>query len=318
MSGYKMIYSSDMDEEGVVEKFDVIKRANENLFDSIYSEMNGEGLRGIREDVLDYISQNIDEFRSDWDYVFHITALVWDDRMSPEHIKLINSFFGKAAAGTQYTLCEFVIVFTDAVQKGIPLEEISRIFGSGDDITDIQEKIAEWQPKEEHCDSTTVESEVVVDNPDAEYDCENTNGSGYADMLSSIVNVMSYKDSHMDHSAIGIQDNFNKIIAKFQLAVTEISAYSAEVTHAVETDRAENERLRAMLELQQKILNGQQQKINEQKGEIIRLKSIIQDAEKAQMQREEINNKISELQALTYASASQKKIGSDYPYSFQY
>lgn len=311
MSAYNMIYSSNMEDEGVIEKFDAIKRVNENLFDSIYEGMNGNSSTGIREDVLDYISQNIDEFRSDWDYVFHITALVWDQKMSPEHIKLINSFFGNAAAGTHYALCEFVIVFTEAVQKDIPLEEISRIFGSDDDIVDIQEKIAKWQPKEEHCDSTAVESEIVVDNPE-EY--ENTNGSGYADMLSSIVNVMSYKDSHMDHSAIAIQGNFNKIIAKFQLVVTEISAYSAEVTHAVEKDRAENERLRAMLEIQQKVLNSQQQIINEQKGEIIRLKSAIQDAEKSQMQREEINNKILELQALTYASTSQEKIGSDYPY----
>lgn len=318
MSGYKMIYASDIDEEGVAAQFDAIRSANENLYDSLYENMQGDGAGGIREDVLEYIGQNIDEFRADWDYVFHITTIISDDRISPEHVKLINSFFGREASGTQFALCEFVIVFMEAVQKDIPLEEISRIFDSDDDIVGIHEKISEWLPKEEHCDCATVESEVVVDNPDEEYDRDNTDESGYADMLSSIVNVMSYKDSHMDHSAIGIQENFNRIIAKFQLIVTELSAYSSQATHAVEEQRAENERLRAMLDLHQKILSGQQQKINEQKSEIIRLKSVIQDEEKSRMQREEINNKISELQALTYASASSKKTESYDPYPFQY
>lgn len=46
-------------------------------------------------------------------------------------------------------------------------------------------------------------------------------------------------------------------------------------------------------------MSSQQNKINEMRGEIVRLNTRIQNAERTEMRREAINQKISELQSLT-------------------
>lgn len=129
-------------------------------------------------------------------------------------------------------------------------------------------------------------------------ECDKQEDSGYAEMFNSLITVMSIKKDG-DNSARTVSDNLNKIVAKFQLAASELAAYSSEVVHEVENDKEEIKRLNALLNLQQRVMSSQQNKINEMRGEIVRLNTRIQNAERTEMRREAINQKISELQSLT-------------------
>ena len=128
--------------------------------------------------------------------------------------------------------------------------------------------------------------------------CDKQEDSGYAEMFNSLITVMSIKKDG-DNSARTVSDNLNKIVAKFQLAASELAAYSSEVVNEVENDKEEIKRLNALLNLQQRVMSSQQNKINEMRGEIVRLNTRIQNAERTEMRREAINQKISELQSLT-------------------
>lgn len=82
----------------------------------------------------------------------------------------------------------------------------------------------------------------------------------------------------------------------------------------MECKREENERLNALLTIQQRVLSGQQDKINELRMQIDNLNSRIQNAEKKEMRRKAIDQKISELQNLT---VNEHKDG-DYSYLYDF
>ena len=65
-----------------------------------------------------------------------------------------------------------------------------------------------------------------------------------------------------------------------------------------EGDKEEIERLSALNKIQQKVLSNQQQRINELQGKIKMQENRIRDAEKSEMQRAAIQQKITELGSL--------------------
>ena len=203
------------------------------------------------------------------------------------------------------------VVFIEAVEKDIPLQQIKKLFGSETDQLLIYQKIVDYEPEtfNETADEVPesdndVNSLLEIPNQGDgaekidDKECDKQEDSGYAEMFNSLITVMSIKKDG-DNSARTVSDNLNKIVAKFQLAASELAAYSSEVVHEVENDKEEIKRLNALLNLQQRVMSSQQNKINEMRGEIVRLNTRIQNAERTEMRREAINQKISELQSLT-------------------
>lgn len=220
----------------------------------------------------------------------------------------VDSFLKK---NTAVDVDDFSVVFIEAVEKDIPLQQIKKLFDSETDQLLIYQKIVDYEPEtfNETADEVPesdndVNSLLEIPNQGDgakkidDKECDKQEDSGYAEMFNSLITVMSIKKDG-DNSARTVSDNLNKIVAKFQLAASELAAYSSEVVHEVENDKEEIKRLNALLNLQQRVMSSQQNKINEMRGEIVRLNTRIQNAERTEMRREAINQKISELQSLT-------------------
>lgn len=229
-------------------------------------------------------------------------------KITPEHLEWVNSFLKK---NTAVDVDDFSVVFIEAVEKDIPLQQIKKLFGSETDQILIYQKIVDYEPEtfNETADEVPESDndvnsllEIPKQEDGAEKiddkECDKQEDSGYAEMFNSLITVMSIKNDG-DNSARTVSDNLNKIVAKLQLAASELAAYSSEVVHEVENDKEEIKRLNALLNLQQRVMSSQQNKINEMRGEIVRLNTRIQNAERTEMRREAINQKISELQSLT-------------------
>ena len=66
-----------------------------------------------------------------------------------------------------------------------------------------------------------------------------------------------------------------------------------------ENDKIEIERLKALYEIERRLLSGQQEKIATLQNEIDVLNTKLRAAEKSEIRRQEIDKKLSELQTLT-------------------
>lgn len=287
--------------------FSKLEQNNKSLYRFVCSNLQKDASLGVREDVLQYISGVAEQFGTDQRFLFQIAGFMNNLKITPEHLEWVDSFLKQ---NTAVDVDDFSVVFIEAVEKDIPLQQIKKLFGSETDQLLIYQKIVDYEPEngveaadkvsENHKDANPVleiskkenEAEKIEDRDDKQED------SGYAEMFNNLITVMSIKNDG-DNSARTISDNLNKIVAKFQLAASELAAYSSEVVHEVENDKEEIKRLNALLNLQQRVMSSQQNKINEMRGEIVRLNTRIQNAERTEMRREAINQKISELQSLT-------------------
>lgn len=239
-----------------------------------------------------------------------------------EHIEWIDSYLKRKE--NLDNVDDFFIMFSEAVERNMPLNEIKKLFEKETDELIIYDKILNYNTDTAEIDDENMPNEEKVNAKeiviDAKKSIANDNKtvyekreSDYAEMFHSLITVMSKKDDS-DNEVYSVDDNFKKIAAKFQLATSELIAYASEVVHAMECKREENERLNALLTIQQRVLSGQQDKINELRMQIANLNSRIQNAEKKEMRRKAIDQKISELQNLTI---NEHKDG-DYSYLYDF
>lgn len=305
----RIIYLKDKNMSDVSDIFSRLEQNNKSLYRFVYSNLQKDASLGVREDVLQYISGVAEQFGTDQRFLFQIAGFMNNLKITPEHLEWVDSFLKK---NTAVDIDDFSVVFVEAVEKDIPLQQIKKLFGSETDQLLIYQKIVDYEPETFNETADEVpgsdndvnslleipkqEDEAAEKIDDKERD--NQEDSGYAEMFNSLITVMSIKNDG-DNSARTVSDNLNKIVAKFQLAASELAAYSSEVVHEVENDKEEIKRLNALLNLQQRVMSSQQNKINEMRGEIVRLNTRIQNAERTEMRREAINQKISELQSLT-------------------
>lgn len=286
--------------------FSKLEQNNKALYRFVCSNLQKDASLGVREDVLQYISGVAEQFGTDQRFLFQIAGFMNNLKITPEHLEWVDSFLKQ---NTAVDVDDFSVVFIEAVEKDIPLQQIKKLFGSETDQLLIYQKIVDYEP------GTFNETADAESNNDVNFlleipkqedgaekiddkECDKQEDSGYAEMFNSLITVMSIKNDG-DNSARTVSDNLNKIVAKFQLAASELASYSSEVVHEVENDKEEIKRLNALLNLQQRVMSSQQNKINEMRGEIVRLNTRIQNAERTEMRREAINQKISELQSLT-------------------
>lgn len=289
--------------------FSKLEQNNKSLYRFVCNNLQKDASLGVREDVLQYISGVAEQFGTDQRLLFQIAGFMINLKITPDHLEWVDSFLKK---NTAVDVDDFSVVFIEAVEKDIPLQQIKKLFGSETDQLLIYQKIVDYEPEtfNETADevpgsdndvNSLLEIPKQEDEAAEKIDdkkCDKQEDSGYAEMFNSLITVMSIKKDG-DNSARTVSDNLNKIVAKFQLAASELAAYSSEVVHEVENDKEEIKRLNALLNLQQRVMSSQQNKINEMRGEIVRLNTRIQNAERTEMRREAINQKISELQSLT-------------------
>lgn len=307
----RVIFFDNRNDELFSDYFDKLETENYNLYQFIIDNLQKDSTMGIKDSVLSYISDNAADFGTDQTFLFNLASIVCNLKVTVSHVQWVNDFFHHNDKEVLLTVDDFGIVFIEAVEKGIPLSHIKQLINAEDDELSIYEKILNYDGTV-HAgmesaprlapDDISVHDEVIVNEASAAAASGqvqvNNNEPGYAEMFSSLITVMSMKNDGHD-AAHEIDENLNKIIAKFQLALTELSSYSAEIIHKVESDKEEVCRLNALLNIQQRVMVSNQNKINEMRAEIVRLNNRIQDAEKAEMHREAINQKINELQNLT-------------------
>ena len=315
-----LISLKDRDNTEIENLFAQLKERNRVLYQFLYNTLRKDPLLGIRKDVLTYVAENAAQFNQDRRYMFKLAGLMCNIKILPEHIRWVDDFL--KSKGNYETVDDFIIVFSQAVEKDIPLAQIKEIFNKESDQLVLYQKIACYQkPSDEEVNDSLNESNeidadktvgiVEEDNASAEDEGKEafvSPGSDFTDLFHNIVTVMSKKDG-ADDEIRSVDENFKQIVAKFQLATSELMAYASEVVHTLEGEKEKNERLNALLSIQQRALSGQQEKINELRIQNAHLRSRIQSAEKSEMRWEAINQKICELQNLTINERKEE----DYP-----
>lgn len=311
----------DRDNPEIENLFTRLKENNKVLYQFLYNTLRKDPLLGIRKDVLKYVAENAAQFNQDRRYMFNLAGIMCNIKILPEHIKWVDDFL--KSKGNYETVDDFIIVLIQAVEKDIPLMQIKELFDKESDQLALYQKIACYQKvsHEEKNDSLNeIEAENTVENAVGKIEENNciaeekegviSHGSDFAEMFHNIITVMSKKEGADDEIHF-VDENFKQIVAKFQLATSELMAYVSEVVHMMEGEKEKNERLNALLSIQQRVLSGQQEKINELRIQNTHLRARIQSAEKSEMRREAINQKICELQNLTINNERKEE---DYPF----
>lgn len=312
----------DREKPEVDKLFTQLKTSNDVLYRFLISELQKDSLLEIRKDILDYIAENAANFEKNHKYMFNLAGIICNIKIMPEHIEWIDSYLKRKE--NLDNVDDFFIMFSEAVERNMPLNEIKKLFEKETDELIIYDKILNYNTDTAEIDGENMPNEekvnakeIVIDDKKSIANDNKTvyekRESDYAEMFHSLITVMSKKDDS-DNEVYSVDDNFKKIAAKFQLATSELIAYASEVVHAMECKREENERLNALLTIQQRVLSGQQDKINELRMQIANLNSRIQNAEKKEMRRKAIDQKISELQNLTI---NEHKDG-DYSYLYDF
>jgi len=314
---YTMIYKNDLSNPVIMELLDTIKEKNSEFHTQLCLAIEKRESAVCREDVLRYFAESAENLFADTFYIYHISSLMENVTLSPSWFQWFNDYFSNGG-GTGVD--DFMVVISEAVEKNIPLEETRKIFEQGgDDILLIYDTIDQYHPEISKIEPEKMHEELQERPDEMNTDLKESphrnevnevssnvnmpvNESGidnFTGMFESLVKAMSIKGRSMDIEVLDVQDNLNKIIAKFQLVITELSAYSTEIIREWEKDKEENERMMALHNLQQTAIENQQRKINELRNENLRLTSRIQDASKSEIRRAAINKKITELQSLT-------------------
>lgn len=244
----RIIYLKDKNMSDVSDIFSKLEQNNKALYRFVCSNLQKDASLGVREDVLQYISGVAEQFGTDQRFLFQIAGFMNNLKITPEHLEWVDSFLKK---NTSVDVDDFSVVFIEAVEKDIPLQQIKKLFGSETDQLLIYQKIVDYEPEtfNETADEVPesdndVNSLLEIPNQGDgaekidDKKCDKQEDSGYAEMFNSLITVMSIKKDG-DNSARTVSDNLNKIVAKFQLAASELAAYSSEVVHEVENDKEE-------------------------------------------------------------------------------
>lgn len=313
MNEAKVLYEEDLINNTTVSRYmEIIKQERESIYQYLRQYFSKDHTLGVRADVLAYMSDHIKDFTEDRDYAYHITSLAGNVKAGPEWYEWINSYYG--AENSRIDIGDLMIVVSGAIENNVPLEFVKSAFETENDILEIYEKIDSF-----HADSIPASPEVSdIDSAESVTDdTDEKSGSdtfvvpeekkeisekGYgskhepqiSDMFESLAMVMSAKTSS-EKTVSQLQDDFNDTLSKLQTITTG-------VFREWEKDKDIIERQKALHQIYQQLINSQQNKINGMRNEIRRLQNRIQDAERSEMKREAINQKISELQQLTHSA----------------
>lgn len=309
---FEIIYLKDIEKLEIAKILDTIKEKNDGMYDALLSHLRSEGTSGIRDDVLKFIANHIEEFKTDENYLYNIAALVGNAKVTPDHLSWAVSYFNNE---NLISIDDFMIIFSEAIEKDMPLSVIQKCYkDAGNNEVQLYEKIVSYsgeEKKEEETednvagesasDEKTEDKKLELANVSAdvvEEMEEDTSKTDMEEMFENLLVAMSHGNKTMDMSVIRVQEEFNKIVAKLQVDLTELTSYVTQVVREWEGDKEEIGRLNALTKIQQKVMSNQQQRINELQGKILRQENRIREAEKFEMQQAAIQRKITELGSL--------------------
>lgn len=310
MNEVKVLYEDDLDNNTAVLRYmEVIKQERTYIYQYLRQYFSKDHTLGVRADVLAHMSDHIREFSEDKDYAYHITSMVGNVKAGPEWYEWINSYYG--SEDRRIEIGDLMIVISGAIENNVPLEFVKSAFETEEDILEIYEKIDSYhkESEPETLDDFDVESPIadsdrecaneVIAPPETKKEIAGRETEGIcepqiSDMFESLATVMSGK-TNSEKDVSQLQDEFNDAQSKLQTIATGMF-------REWEKDKDVIERQNALHQIYQQLINSQQNKINAMRNEIRKLQGRIQDAERSEMKREAINQKISELQQLTHST----------------
>lgn len=302
---YKIYFAGDLTREEVSQKLEILREKNRKLHDFIVENLRKETAVGIREDILDYLSEHIDEFRTDQDYAYNIASLICNMDISAEYLEWVNEYFkldGRIAFN------DFMVVLGEAIEKKIPFPVIKEYFTDAEDSLAIYSKVVEYTAPEEESIVAMEEPEEPARGQLVEPEFEKTsvpeNGIDVPGVFSNLLTIVQFRNME-SNSILENQEIINKIMAEFQLSLSKLSTFSTDMVREWEKDKEEIQKLTACNELLQKFLASNQNTINKLKTENKMLLQKLQNYERNEIQQETIRQKVAELDKLT----------SEFPYS---
>lgn len=317
----EMIYMRNLPDADVTKMLSAVKEKNAMLYDVIYDVLSSKKTAGIRKDVLSYFAGHADEFMNTQEYSY-VLSLLMGKRVSAEWYSWLNQYL---SSEVHIGLDDMGILLDEVIEKNISLERVKVILDGKEDLVQVYSLF-----EEENADAgvhledneDTVKYEMATENgfkgssivsPEEGRQLHSHSIAGkepYSEMLGDILTVMSGADYEKRSSVFDVQENFNTILEKFQMAVAELSTHSTNIIREWEKDKDEIGRQKALYHLYQNIIRNQQMKINNLQDEINRLNSLRQEEAKKAQGREALNQKITELQML----AANIEKGDEYGY----
>lgn len=303
----KILSWNDLQDSKATECLKIIREKNESLAVLLEQNLKMEDAAGIRADVLSYLCNSVDDISEDQIFVFNIVMLTRNEALTPAWYEWFIQYFKSEHA---ISMDEFMALLSEALEKKIPLEKLKEIFSDcKNNLLDIYESINSYKDDEISPVVKNVQSEISVtpDEKSQHMKGEKTeviepfheNESDFAKVLSGLIAVVSNDDEEKKDVYLSGRERLMQIASGLYSFGNDITACTGEILRDWQRERDESARLKTLCKLQQKFLSSQQQKIDEMRNEIIRLKGKLQDAEKTEMHHAAINEKINELQMLS-------------------
>lgn len=299
---YNVVFIDELLDGELFQCMEMIKEHNSILYNTLYDNLKNHTV-GIRDDVLKYLSENVNQLITGSEYAFHIANLAMNPKVAVGWYAMLNNVVKESPI----SLDDLMVVINQMVEKGMSLDEAVEILDKED--TDIV-KMFELVEKYQNPALLTQEESNEADNKEIKAESKDMGkmepaevkevgqSSEYVALFDDLLTVMSTKGGGSACSVLDIQEHLNRILAKFQVALTEITAYSTDIIREWEKDKDEIKRMKALYAIYQNLMRRQQSKINELQNENLRLQAVIEEAEKKAMNRRELSEKISELQML--------------------
>lgn len=303
---YKIYFAGDLTREEVSQKLEIIREKNRKLHDFIVENLRKDAAVGIREDILDYLSEHIDEFRTTQDqeqeYAFNIASLICNMDISAEYLEWVNEYF---KLDGRIAFDDFMVVLGEAIEKKIPFPVIKEYFTDAEDSLAIYSKVVEYTAPEEESIIAMEEPEEPARDQLVEPEFARTsvqeNNIDVPGVFSNLLTIVQFRNKE-SNSTLENQEIINKIMAEFQLSLSKLSTFSTDMVREWEKDKEEIQKLTACNELLQKFLASNQNTINKLKTENKMLLQQLQNYERNEMQQETIRQKVAELGKLTSES----------------
>ena len=296
-----MVTEKMINDEEIKVLLDRISEDNDALHESIMRKLR-TGV-SVRRDVLEYLSENAADIDCGDEYLFNFSTLMEDPEISPEWYGFLNNYhknINKIGVG------DLMIIINGAIQQNISFERFEALFD--EDATDVYaifSRIHGTGADEEKIidavDNTDKEKIEVADFREGELrenDSEDIKRDSPVHVFDNLIQVIT-AGREREENIQSIQNRFNEYVNGLQGYVRDLSVFMNNVVRDWENDKIEIERLKALYEIERRLLSGQQEKIATLQNEIDVLNTKLRAAEKSEIRRQEIDKKLSELQTLT-------------------
>ena len=188
-------------------------------------------------------------------------------------------------------------LFTMALDKGVSISEIKGIFSCDDEIA-IMGSIESYKSGDVSEKAMPAESDANNKSLTESKTNEHGGGNSIVSIFGDLLTVMTCGKKDDENTIYPIQNKYNEILSGLQSGLNDAGILFGEIIHEWEVDKEEILRLKAIYNMQQRMLASLQQRLHESEEEIFRLQAVVRDAEKMEIHYESINKKVQEIQEL--------------------